>query len=151
MIGQDYRPPLTILTAWHGHDATITVRGDIDITTAGRLRRQLTQALQAQPRQLCLDLASSRYIDVAGCRALFRAACTRPPGRALILRSPSPLARRILQLTGLDQLCHIEYPASQIKRPGALPAQAASPGYMRPARGFFPPGRSRPGTSSPFP
>jgi anti-anti-sigma factor len=127
MAARHHQPALTVLTTWRMHDAVVTTCGDIDITTTGQLTHRLRQVLGIRPRQLTIDLSGTRYIDAAGCRVLARTALTLPPGQTLTLRSPSPIARRIFQLTGLDELCRIEPAAS----PHTTRANPADPLSMR--------------------
>ncbi len=122
------RAGLTILVTWRMHDATVTTHGDIDICTTGQLAERLAEVMAISPRQLTIDLTGTRYIDAAGCRALARTALALPPGHTLTLRSPSPIARRILAITGLDQVCRIEpTTAPRTARRASARAQRARP------------------------
>jgi anti-anti-sigma factor len=85
----------------------VAVTGEIDPTTAALFRTALEEAGTRAPR-VVVDLSGVTFIDSTGISALIHAhQSVRPPG-TLVLRSPSPTARRLLDLTGLDQIMSIE-------------------------------------------
>jgi anti-anti-sigma regulatory factor len=47
-------------------------------------------------------------MDCGSARVIAAAARSRPAGRRLVIRSPGPGVRRILELTGVDADCEIE-------------------------------------------
>ena len=96
--------PLLVLVDWNGACATVTVRGELDLATAPLLSACLTGVLAQRPRQLTVDLASLAFIDCAGLAPIVAARRVLPPGRPLILSSPTPAARFLLRLTGLDRV-----------------------------------------------
>ena len=108
--GQDHGAagPLLVLVRWHGACATVTLHGELDLATAPLLTACLTGVLAEQPRQLTVDLARLDFIDCAGIAPLVMARRLLPPGRPLILRSPTAAARRLLRLTGLGQAWRVE-------------------------------------------
>ena len=88
-------------------DVMVAVTGEIDPTTAALFRTALEEAGTRAPR-VVVDLSGVTFIDSTGISALIHAhQSVRPPG-TLVLRSPSPTARRLLDLTGLDQIMSIE-------------------------------------------
>jgi anti-anti-sigma factor len=93
--------PLDIDVSWDGVVATVTVAGELDITTATPLTRRLLAVGAERPERLVLDLSGLVFVDVAGARALdevhtlLRAECP------VILRQPRPSARMVFRLTGL--------------------------------------------------
>lgn len=108
--GQDHggAEPLLVLVRWHGACATVTLHGELDLATAPLLTGCLTSVLAQQPRQLTVDLARLDFIDCAGIAPLVRARHLLPPGRPLIIRSPTAPARRLLRLTGLGEAWRAE-------------------------------------------
>ena len=100
--------PLLLLVDWQGACATVTPRGELDVATAPLLSACLTGVAAQQPRQLTVDLASLAFIDCAGLAPLVRARGVLPPGRPFILSSPTPAARLLLRLTGLDRVFQVE-------------------------------------------
>lgn len=94
---------LTIRTIHDGRICVLTLRGELDVLTAGCFLDRLKQAVDDQTERLVLDLAEVTFLDCAGARALAIATCTLPPSECpVILRSLSPAARRLMDLLGLD-------------------------------------------------
>jgi anti-sigma B factor antagonist len=88
--------------------ATLVLAGDLDLTTAPALARDLEQVLAGPPRRLVLDLAQVTFVDVAAARVLTGSTRPLPAAGPPVLRRASPEARRILALTGLDALCEFD-------------------------------------------
>ena len=116
---------LTVTGVVAGWDTLrIPVVGEIDIATAPRFADAVTDMLHRWPhRRVCVDLASVRFLDSSGIKALLD--CRRragEQGRELVIAAAQPIVRRVLQITGvLDLLA----PA------GAEDTQAAPPGHHR--------------------
>lgn len=76
--------------------------GELDPHTAPRLEAELASA-GTEPR-VVLDLAGVTFLDSAGVRAIVSAhERLSNAGGSLALRSPSPVAARVLEISGLDQ------------------------------------------------
>ena len=88
--------------------ATVVITGELDLTTTPALARHLEQILAQGPRRLVIDLTHVTFIDVAAARLISGATGLRPGTGRPVLRRPSPEARRVLELTGLDALCELE-------------------------------------------
>src|SRR6266480_6014567 len=58
--------PLQIDVSWDGVVATVTVTGELDITTATPLTLCLLAAAVEHPDRLVLDLSGLVFVDVAG-------------------------------------------------------------------------------------
>ena len=90
-------------------------------------------AVAAGPRpSVVLDLGDVSFIDARGLGAVAQAvADLRPSGRRLTLHSVSRFRRRLLAITGLDQLVDVDPPADEpavavdLARTMALPADQA--------------------------
>ena len=100
-------PALTIKTSRDGPVCTLTLSGDLDFSQADGFLQQAAQAVDGRTERLVLDLAGVRFLDCAGVRALALATRFVPRGCPVVVRSLSPVARRILELVGLD----LEHPA----------------------------------------
>lgn len=92
-------------------DGTVIIRlqGELDMSTAPALGRNLTEALDAMPHAISLDLSGLTFLDSTGIRVLMsshRRAARQ--GCAFILRSPQPSVLRVLKLTGINQLLVID-------------------------------------------
>jgi anti-anti-sigma factor len=82
----------------------IHVRGEIDMASCERLRDALEPHLG--PRQsVVLDLSGVRFMDSSCLNVLVQARGTlTADGGSLILRNPSPLARRLLTAARIEDL-----------------------------------------------
>ena len=92
-------PPLQVEVCWDGVVATVTVHGELDITTAAELTKRLKQVAAAHPERLVLDLDGLVFVDVAGARALDRLHKDLESECTVILRRPRPAAREVSGLT----------------------------------------------------
>lgn len=82
----------------------LRVLGVVDVTTAGALTATLDHTLATNPdRDLHLDLKGLQFIDVAGVRALVRAAECMPAGRRLVIEQLAPGLRRVFAIVGWDR------------------------------------------------
>jgi anti-anti-sigma factor len=87
---------------------TVVISGELDFTVTPPLAERLAQVLAGNPQQLVFDLARVGFIDCASARLIAGTGSFLPDGRRPVIRSPSPAARRILELTGLDARCQVE-------------------------------------------
>lgn len=87
--------PLQIDVSWEGVVATVTVTGELDITTATVLSGRLWKVGAAHPDRIVLDLGGLIFVDVAGARALEETRALLEAECPVILRTPRPPARRV--------------------------------------------------------
>lgn len=86
----------------------VSVQGEVDLVSSEQLRRVLDDALQDTPR-VTLDLTELTFIDSSGLSALVDAhRKARDAGGALTLRHPTPMLRRLLDITKLETLLVVE-------------------------------------------
>lgn len=89
-------------------DVVVYVRGEIDIASASMLWERLVEAIP-DTKRLVLDLRDTEFIDSTGLSVFVRALRRlRGAGGELILRSPRPGVRKILDITGHDQVFTID-------------------------------------------
>ena len=93
--------PLQIDVRWDGTVATVTVGGDLDITTAPTLTRRLLAVAAGHPARVVLDLRELAFVDVAGARELDDVHTLLQTVCPVTLRRPQPPARKVFGLTGL--------------------------------------------------
>jgi stage II sporulation protein AA (anti-sigma F factor antagonist) len=92
-----------------GAGAEVSVAGDVDLETAPRLSDVLAEAIGSRSGDLTVDLAGVEFIDAAGIGVLVSAANqVRTGGARLVVRSPSPAVRRVLDAVELDGALPIE-------------------------------------------
>ena len=93
---------LTVERARAGPVRTIVVRGDLDLSETAWFLTQAALAVDDQAERLVFDLAGVTFLDCAGVRALMVATGFAPEGCPVIIRSLSPIARRILDVLDVD-------------------------------------------------
>ena len=103
-VERDPASALQVAVSRDGVVATVTVTGELDITTAPSLTRRLLEVGAAHPDKLVLDLSGLVFVDVAGARALDEAHTLLQAECPVILRTPRPSARKLLGLTGLMEV-----------------------------------------------
>ncbi|HZI75238.1 MAG TPA: STAS domain-containing protein, partial [Gemmatimonadales bacterium] len=91
--------------------ATLVISGELDVTTTPLLSRQLAQILECRPQRLVFDMSGVDFIDCAAIRLIALTGRFLPEGRRPVIRSPSPAARRLLELTGLAAHCEVDNPS----------------------------------------
>jgi anti-anti-sigma factor len=103
------------------NSATVRLRGELDIASAGAARRALEQ-LDAGIQQIVLDLSDVTFCDAAGVGFLVAAQKqARTTGRDLVIRHPSRPVRRVLTITGeLSAICPADPPADEDPQPADL-------------------------------
>jgi len=93
---------LTVSDRWDGRVATVTVRGEIDVSTADILSDRLDDLARQDPERLVIDLAEVGFMDSSGLQAMLRVRAALPGDRPVVIRSPPRQARDVFNLTGLS-------------------------------------------------
>ena len=109
---------------WSGRHAIVTMPAEIDLINATGLGHQLSAAASLSPEVTTIDMSATTFCDSAGIRVLVRAhehaAASGAELRIAIGASP---VRRILQLTGVDQVLPVYQDVRQsLTTPRADPA-----------------------------
>jgi anti-anti-sigma factor len=84
---------------------TISVRGELDLSTAPELEGPLEQALDSGEGSVLIDLSSCEFIDSTGIALIVRAwqrLSSGENGRSLVICSHNDQVRRVLEITGLE-------------------------------------------------
>jgi anti-sigma B factor antagonist len=76
--------------------------GEIDLYNANEVREALTEALDAAPTRIVVDLAAVEFLDSTAL-GVFVEARSRPGRPELVLAGPQHETRRTLQVSGLDR------------------------------------------------
>jgi anti-anti-sigma factor len=94
-------------SAWpEGVRIVIWISGEQDASTAVRLAERLERACGLGTGPVVIDLSRVEFMDAGIVRVLVHCADRlRQESRELKLRAPSPVARRVLDLCGLAELC----------------------------------------------
>jgi len=82
----------------------VAVAGEMDLATSGRFAQALTEVLKTKPMAVRIDLAEVSFLDSSGIRCLLGAAeLAAAVGGHLVVRNPTPMVLRVLEICGLDQ------------------------------------------------
>ena len=103
-------PPELIITHEYVDDQlVVTVAGDLDLGSAPSLDAAFA-ALTPIDRPVRIDLAGVEFIDSSGVRALLAVnqVVTDAVGSAITLSGGTPATRRLIELTGIDQVFTVE-------------------------------------------
>jgi anti-anti-sigma factor len=83
--------------------AEVSVRGDLDLATADRTVRFVTDVIDRHEGIVSADLSGLTFCDACGLGALVRiAAHAEHAGRIFEVTNPSRAVSRIMRITGLD-------------------------------------------------
>lgn len=85
-----------------GRWSVVRLAGDLDIATAGMLRRELDTQLQVDGKEVAVDLADLAFIDSSGLGVLLagmKQSMTEGGNFALV--APGPQALRVFEAAGL--------------------------------------------------
>src|SRR4051794_14608250 len=90
-----------------GADGVIVAIGDIDLAGGPLVEAAILESEAHQP--VVIDLNAVTFIDSSGLRSLLGASKRAGDrGSKIVLRSPSPAVRRLLEITGTESQFRIE-------------------------------------------
>jgi anti-anti-sigma factor len=90
-------------------ESVVVATGDIDIATAPKLWQSLAQVIDAGHGLVVLDMSGIEFMDSQGIAVIGRAhKRLQARGGAVVIRSPRPQPRRVLEITGLAQMIQVE-------------------------------------------
>src|SRR5215510_2930390 len=92
-VASDHAPALTVRDRWDGAEATVTVQGEIDVTTAAALSGHWDEVAARNPQRLVIDLAGVGFLDSAGLQAFAQVRRKLPEDCPVIIRSAQPRLR----------------------------------------------------------
>jgi anti-anti-sigma factor len=94
-------------TAYEGH-LIMALRGELDFTGAADAEAVIT-VLAAWGHRLVLDMSALDFLDCGALGALLRVQrLARRGGGDVVLAAPPPLVRRLLALTGNDEVFRVQ-------------------------------------------
>jgi len=88
-----------------GPPPLISLAGELDSSNAARLSATVETALAERPERVVFELSDLRFMDSAGIAVLVRLAAEVD---VVELRDPSPIVRRIIEITGLTGVLRVE-------------------------------------------
>jgi len=84
---------------------TVVLRGEIDVQFAAKLSTCFETALRARPSQIVIDMTELTFIDSTGLNPFVSAEKRlRENGGHLVISHPPPMARRVLEVSGLTEV-----------------------------------------------
>lgn len=87
-----------------GDRVAVSLAGELDIATVGRVEEQVDQARSTGFAEVVLDLRAVTFMDSTGLRLLLRLdAAARAEGFAFRIADEDGPVRRLLELTGLSE------------------------------------------------
>lgn len=91
-------------------DGTVTVvlGGEFDVATEGFLADRLEEIRPVGPSRLTVDAAQVAFMDCASARLIAGTGRWLPAGTKPVIKCPSPIVRRLLQVSGIGRLCELE-------------------------------------------
>lgn len=88
-----------------GDSAVLAVRGEVDVSTAPKLRQQIVELATAGHRRVVIDLTSVDFLDSTGLGVLVGGLKRlRSLGGDLVLCGAQPRIQKVFEITGLTQV-----------------------------------------------
>lgn len=98
-------PRFGLLTVGAEDEAVVKIVGELDLSTAPRLRDALVDLSNQGARQITIDLAEMEFIDSTGLSVLLAAwRRMRENGGDLAVQSPSAAAMKVFEITGATRV-----------------------------------------------
>jgi len=92
------------VSARHDGEVVISLRGELDVATEPAFRAEL-DAVVAAPCRVVVDMSDLEFMDSSGLSTLVRARQQLlGEGGELVVRHPSGIVRRVLEVSGLTVL-----------------------------------------------
>jgi anti-sigma B factor antagonist len=105
--------------------AGVAVRGEVELATVPALTAALEEGIRRSSGAFAVDLVAVDFLDSSGVACLLRArALLGRDDRALALVCPPGSVRRVLELTGIDELVPVYGSRDELTR--ALTTRSAS-------------------------
>ena len=102
-------PPFEVSCVQTEEHARLALRGELDMSSAPLLKRELDALESHHPKDITLDLAELSFMDVTGLRTILDAARrARRAGSAIVIANPLPHIIRLLELTAIDQTLEVQ-------------------------------------------
>jgi anti-sigma B factor antagonist len=102
-------PPFEVSCQETSEHAQLALRGELDMSSAPQLTRELEAVEANHPKEILLDLAELSFMDVSGLRTILDAARRgRRVGTAIVIANPMPHILRLLELTAIDQTLQVQ-------------------------------------------
>jgi anti-sigma B factor antagonist len=107
-VAPDQAPALTVCDHWDKGVATVTVHGEIDLSTVSTFSERLGDVARKNPQRLVINLTDVDFLDSTGLHAFVRIRKELPEDCPIVLRSPRQQVRRVFEITGLSPVFTFE-------------------------------------------
>jgi len=98
-------PEFVMSMSTEGPATVVALHGEADVATLPTVEEMLDKVTRAHDGPLIVELAETRFIDSGTVRALAQASrVLHERGRPMTIRSPSPMAVRVMEFFGLGGL-----------------------------------------------
>jgi anti-anti-sigma factor len=101
-------PPLALEATVTGETVTVALRGEFDVTSRDFLSARLERIRASGPRRLVFDVTHVGYMDCASARLIAGTGRWLPAGAKPVIRGPSPMVRRMLEVSRIGMTCELE-------------------------------------------
>jgi anti-anti-sigma factor len=96
--------PVTFVVERSSEESRLRVRGDIDITNAGRLHAEVSSLLDPPPPRIILDFTDVPFCDTTGLNTLVRLQeQSEAAGTHIAVYNPQPIVARVFDLVGITE------------------------------------------------
>lgn len=103
--------PLQMSVTCVANSTRVVLAGELDDATAGYLLERMRAVTAELPGDLSIDIGLLTFIDSTGLTVLVTLhKRVQALGRALTVMDPTPMARRLFQITGLDKILTVNPP-----------------------------------------
>jgi anti-sigma B factor antagonist len=100
---------LVIQSGLYGDTLTLSLKGELDLTSAPAFERELQQAEADSPTRVLIDLSQLDFMDSTGLRSLLQAReRANVAGHELVLRRGPHQVQRVLELTKTEEVFTFE-------------------------------------------
>lgn len=111
-------------TVEHPAAVVVTVRGDVDVSTAREFRSALTAAAGTGRRRIVVDLGDVAFLDSAGLAVVFGLRRVLPAEQEVALANVRPRMLRLLRTAAVTSVVEVHaedqpWPWPDVPRPGA--------------------------------
>jgi anti-anti-sigma factor len=100
--------PLAFEATVTGDTVTIVLRGEFDLTSAAFLSGRLARIQESRPRRVVFEMTQVGFMDCASARLIADTGSWLPAGVRPVIHHPSPIVRRMLELSSIGTQCELE-------------------------------------------
>ena len=104
ILGPHELPLITVKTWAEGDTPVVSLSGELDLTNAERVQSIIVDTLTSGTGRLVVETSDLRFMDSSGLAMLAFVARKVPEVQ---LRDPSPIVRRLIDLTGLAEILDV--------------------------------------------